>query len=377
MPKTNQIFAWTDNEWKDFIKKRDGNVCRRCGFNKNLHAHHIMPKDEYPSLEHLLLNGVTLCGNCHSILKNKEKQVINLRGFLPLDSKIDNQLRDLCDWIQSCGEESIREEIELYLEVALKDTSKWTEKEVKRAFDRGRRCYKKGEYDFAIKSFDKALLKQSDFPDAYYFRGCAKYELKQYISAIFDYNNAISLKPDAVRSYIMRGIAKYELKQYTAACIDFDMVLRLNPDEVDLSEIYRLRGWAKYWMGQLFDAIDDCNESLQLSPDNANTYRLRGLARRQVGQFDGAIKDFSKAIDFTRDKLNSLYYKYKKNKEKEAKNVASFLQLLYINRGNTKRNLGSTDEALRDFQEADRLAPQTIDSEEWCTYIQKSLSDLS
>ena len=87
-------FHDNDNTFKNGVKKRDGNVCRRCGFNKNLHVHHIMPRSAYPSLEFLESNGVTLCGNCHSLLKEKESET-DLRIFLPDDPSIDEQLQEL------------------------------------------------------------------------------------------------------------------------------------------------------------------------------------------------------------------------------------------------------------------------------------------
>ncbi len=39
--------------------------CMTCGSTENLHAHHIAPKVDYPELALLLLNGITLCENCH------------------------------------------------------------------------------------------------------------------------------------------------------------------------------------------------------------------------------------------------------------------------------------------------------------------------
>ena len=36
-------------QWKNSVKERDSYVCRRCGYNKNLHVHHILPKDKYPN----------------------------------------------------------------------------------------------------------------------------------------------------------------------------------------------------------------------------------------------------------------------------------------------------------------------------------------
>ena len=64
----------SDWQWKNEIKKRDGYVCRRCGCDKNLHVHHILPKGKYRSERDYPPNGLTLCGNCHSLLKDKEEQ---------------------------------------------------------------------------------------------------------------------------------------------------------------------------------------------------------------------------------------------------------------------------------------------------------------
>lgn len=39
--------------------------CMTCGSTEDLHAHHIAPKIDYPELALLLLNGITLCEDCH------------------------------------------------------------------------------------------------------------------------------------------------------------------------------------------------------------------------------------------------------------------------------------------------------------------------
>ena len=36
------MFHDNDNTFKNEVKTRDGYVCRRCGFDKNLHVHHII-----------------------------------------------------------------------------------------------------------------------------------------------------------------------------------------------------------------------------------------------------------------------------------------------------------------------------------------------
>ena len=79
-------------EWRNRVKHRDGNACRKCGFEKNLEVHHIKPLKKFPQFALVLDNGLTLCGNCHSLLKGEE-ETKNLRGFLGNGSEIDRQLR--------------------------------------------------------------------------------------------------------------------------------------------------------------------------------------------------------------------------------------------------------------------------------------------
>ena len=80
------------NQWKNEVKHRDGNTCRRCGFENNLHVHHIKPFKKYPEFAIELDNGLTLCGNCHSLLRGKEEST-DLQAFLGDDENIGAQLK--------------------------------------------------------------------------------------------------------------------------------------------------------------------------------------------------------------------------------------------------------------------------------------------
>ena len=80
------------NQWKNEVKHRDGNACRRCGFENNLHVHHIKPFKKYPEFAIELDNGLTLCGNCHSLLRGKEEST-DLQIFLGADANIGAQLK--------------------------------------------------------------------------------------------------------------------------------------------------------------------------------------------------------------------------------------------------------------------------------------------
>ena len=58
--------------WREAVFQLFGQKCIRCGYAGNLHAHHVMPVDEYPELAFEPTNGVPLCGNCHVAIKGNE-----------------------------------------------------------------------------------------------------------------------------------------------------------------------------------------------------------------------------------------------------------------------------------------------------------------
>ena len=62
---TSMKYLYALQAWSQTIKKRDNYMCKNCGSKKNLNAHHIKPKSEYPELSLDLDNGVTLCEKCH------------------------------------------------------------------------------------------------------------------------------------------------------------------------------------------------------------------------------------------------------------------------------------------------------------------------
>jgi len=54
--------------WRKAVFQRDEYTCQDCGDDTggNLNAHHIKRRDEYPELELMVWNGVTLCRWCHA-----------------------------------------------------------------------------------------------------------------------------------------------------------------------------------------------------------------------------------------------------------------------------------------------------------------------
>lgn len=341
------------NWWKNEVKERDGYTCRGCGFDKNLHVHHILPKAKHQMLSHRIDNGLTLCGNCHSLLKGKEEKT-DLRGFLPDDPKIDKQLKRLLEIICQSEDLSInkRKRLKELLEGQL--SQKKPDKLAEIYCLKGDKEFAQEEYQTAIARYDNAIRLKSDFVEAYYYRGKAKYKLRQYKAAIYDYNKALSLKPDSARAYFNRGHAKFAQRQYDSTIVDYDMVLRLNPDN---ASAYNNRGLAKYKLGQHDAAIADFDKAIDLSRDNVNAYFNRGRVKYEQELLDAAIADF--------DEVNYLDPGFKKDSPylKLAACEKSIRQnpkdaLAYYYRGQANAELGQHDAAQIDYDTADWLSPR-------------------
>jgi tetratricopeptide (TPR) repeat protein len=59
-------------DWREAVFRLFGQKCIRCGHAGNIHAHHVMPVEDYPELVFQPMNGVPLCGNCHVEIKGDE-----------------------------------------------------------------------------------------------------------------------------------------------------------------------------------------------------------------------------------------------------------------------------------------------------------------
>ena len=108
-------------------------------------------------------------------------------------------------------------------------------------FRRGVGYVQKSDYNNAIKEFTRAIALQSDYTDAYQFRG---------------------------KAYLSRG-AKGDADR---AISDLTQVIKLDPNHT----IYPLRGAAYHAKGDYDNAILDLTKAILLNPNYAGNYLLRG-----------------------------------------------------------------------------------------------------
>jgi tetratricopeptide (TPR) repeat protein len=122
-----------------------------------------------------------------------------------------------------------------------------------------------GRYAQSLALNDSLIAIDSSFAYSFNNRGFAKYKLGQYEAAIKDFNKSIALKNDYYHwPPRNRGLAKMALGRYQEAVDDFTLSLSYVPDYV---EALNDRGEAWEKLGEKEKAITDYEAALKVKPD--------------------------------------------------------------------------------------------------------------
>lgn len=263
-------------------------------------------------------------------------------------------------------------------------------------FEAAEQAYLEGRYTEALAQYDKCLVVNAGYYDAYtsraavkerlgnwsgavvdysiyldkyphnkealFSRGLASYHAGQFVSALDDLNQFLLLPSTnetktifyrqsplgggtdqiitangAIRDYVFNymGLAAIGMKTYELAVAHFDSAIRLNSNEPDY---YVHRGLAKQNLGDSPGAEADYRRALALNPDHSIAYHNLGVLLAQRGD-DGAEAQLSQAIE--------------RNPE---------LSYPFLERGYYRQERGNLKGALSDYTQALKLDPDNPDS---------------
>src|SRR6476661_3291995 len=138
----------------------------------------------------------------------------------------------------------------------------------------------KGDFEYAIASYDKALEFKSDLHEAWNNRGLALNDLGRFEEAIASYDNALKFKPDKHEVWYIRGLAPYNLGRREEAIASWDKALEFKPD---LHEVWYNRGDALGDLGRIEDAIASYDKALKFKPDFHLASKNRTIALKKLG----------------------------------------------------------------------------------------------
>ena len=181
---------------------------------------------------------------------------------LKLAKDLDNAIKD--------SDEMIR-----HYEKAIKSSQEHTEKlelKLAKVYNNRGLAYghkKKGNFDRAIKDYNKATELAGGFIKAYNNRGLAYAEKKEFDEAIEDYNKAIELQPDYALVYCNRGEAWLHKQDWDKAREDLAKAKKLGVNIIDSFRSDYENGVEEF---KEKNCIDDMPKDLQemLTPQEEN-----------------------------------------------------------------------------------------------------------
>ena len=140
-----------------------------------------------------------------------------------------------------------------------------------------------GEYDRAIRNFDRALSLQPGLVVAWRNRALAHREKGDYERAIADYEHASVLAPSDARVFTDRGVAYVLLGDYRQALRDFDRAIALRPDH---APALKHRGRTHFFLGNFAQAAADLQRGRNSDSTDAYAVLWLHLARQRLRQDD-------------------------------------------------------------------------------------------
>jgi tetratricopeptide (TPR) repeat protein len=246
---------------------------------------------------------------------------------------------------------------------------------------RGRSYSFNNEVAKAIADFDALLKIDPGYRNAYWQKSSAYYRNKKYKEAIPLYTRTIELYKGENNSlddlYFFRGNSYLQLKDTAKAREDFLKALEFNKnlldpnvglgdisfanrryyeakdyyakglsgyktDSAELSKLYFRRAFAYLMTGVGTSGKSDLETSIKYDSLNKEAHRYLGEVNFTAGYYYTALNEFDKAV--------RLY-----------KNVKDSLPKMYTYRGMTNSKLGKYKEALLDYEQADKLKPNSVD----------------
>jgi tetratricopeptide (TPR) repeat protein len=117
----------------------------------------------------------------------------------------------------------------------------------------------------------------------------------EYDEAIKSFNKAIEMSPDSWYVLEHRGKFYLKIERFDAAAADLTRVIELNPGLLGIHEIYTGRADAYLHLGRLDEAIADYSRAIEIRRNDVPALYGRALAHEAAGRRDNALADLGRA----------------------------------------------------------------------------------
>jgi len=157
-----------------------------------------------------------------------------------------------------------------------------------KSYNKGANYLNTGDFEKAIKSFNKSIEKNDKFIDAYFNRALSYTYLKKYDEAVNDYSIVIQLDPNNEVSFFNRSRIFNLKKEYQKALSDLNSAINIDKKFI---EVYFDKAEIMIKMKNLEGAISTYTNLIEVLPNDPIPYYNRGLIKYRNGDKKGACED--------------------------------------------------------------------------------------
>jgi len=222
--------------------------------------------------------------------------------------------------------------------------------------------------DKATTYYEKSITLNSQNATLFNNYALIKYKTNDYNTAILNFNKAILLNINYFQAYINRGNAYLSIKQYNKAIADFTYVINHQKKGTDKYEAYYNRALAYYNLSDFKTSLINCDSAISINPANPKFYNNRALTKLKLDDIKGAIDDYTKAITINDNEIQlyfnrAIAYTKLNNLNNALQDYTKCIQLksdyfeAFYNRGNIYITLSKYKEAISDFTKAIEINP--------------------
>lgn len=204
----------------------------------------------------------------------------------------------------------------------------------KKNYNQGLLNIKNGNYEEAIKFFDKTINTNPNCSNAYIDKGIALNALTNYQQAIKSYDTALLIDDTNIRIFISKAKTLYLMKKYEDSIIECDIGLKLKKH----SNLYNIKGASLATLGEYNEAIENYNKAIEQNPNYFDPHQNKFCPLFKLGRYKEALESINKAIEL------------------EPKN--SKIDIMYTNKASALNKLGCYEEAIEACNIALALNPK-------------------
>ena len=165
---------------------------------------------------------------------------------------------------------------------------------------------RRGRFEQALTSIDRAVRFNPDYAEALIDRGNVLQLLNRHVEAVASYEGALRLRPRDVETIYNCGVALVALGRHADALARFEQALAIEPNHV---RAHNNRGGALHAVNRLEEALASYDKALALEPRCAEALANRGVVLTALNRHSEALASFDKALLIAPNDADALYYR--------------------------------------------------------------------